>query len=88
MKNILVFFGGESCEHDVSVITGVMAVNSLDKKQFNAIPVFIAKTGEWYTDEKMKDICFFKNINLKKCNQVVALPYENCLYQIKNSKRF
>ena len=29
MKNIAVFFGGVSVEHDVSVITGVLTCNSL-----------------------------------------------------------
>ena len=28
MKNVLVFFGGKSCEHDVSVITGVLTVEA------------------------------------------------------------
>ena len=31
MENVLVFFGGISCEHDISVITGVMSLNALDK---------------------------------------------------------
>lgn len=86
MKNILVFFGGESCEHDVSVITGVMALNCIDKTKYNAIPVFVAKNGEWYTDDKMKDVCYFKTLNFKKLKKVAILPYENLLYQVKKSK--
>ena len=34
MKNIAVFFGGQSVEHDISVITGVMAINCIDKEKF------------------------------------------------------
>ena len=39
MRNVLVFFGGRSCEHDISVITGVMTVNGMDKSQYNPVPV-------------------------------------------------
>ena len=31
MKNVAVFFGGESIEHDISIITGVLTLNSIDK---------------------------------------------------------
>ena len=27
--NIAVFFGGRSCEHDISIITGVQVLNAL-----------------------------------------------------------
>ena len=39
MKNICVFFGGQSVEHDISVLTGVMTVNSVDKQNYTAIPI-------------------------------------------------
>ena len=32
MKTIVVFLGGKSVEHDVSIITGVMTLNSIDKE--------------------------------------------------------
>ena len=86
MKNILVFFGGESCEHDVSIITGVMALNCLDSSEYTAVPVYVAKNGEWYTGDEMKDVCYFKNANFKKLKKVAILPYEKLLYQVKKSK--
>ena len=73
MKNILVFFGGVSQESDVSVLTGVLTLNSLDKEQFNAIPVYIDKKGVWYTGEEMKKVGFFKNFNAKKAKRCVRV---------------
>lgn len=62
-KNILVFFGGRSSEHDVSVITGVQVMDNLDKQKYNVTPVYISREGEWFTGDKLKDTVYFKNFN-------------------------
>lgn len=45
-KNVLVFFGGKSCENEISVITGIMACNLLDASRFEVFPVYISQSGE------------------------------------------
>ena len=47
MKNVAVFFGGVSVEHDISIITGVLTANSIDKK-YEVIPVYVDKSGNFY----------------------------------------
>jgi D-alanine-D-alanine ligase len=64
LKNIIIIFGGESCEHDVSVITGVMALNAIDRAKYLPIPIYVAKNGKWYTGKNFNDISIFKNIRL------------------------
>ncbi len=86
MKNIAVFFGGQSVEHDVSVISGVMTVNSIDKEKFNPIPVFIDKKGSWWTGDKLFDIDFYQNFCEKKVKKVTLLSGENVLYLLKGKK--
>lgn len=86
MKNVLVFFGGISCEHDVSVITGVMTLNAICKSEYNAVPVYVSRSGEWFTGDKLKDLSFykeFKSDGLKKC---VLLPMQDTLFLIKSNK--
>ncbi len=85
MKNILVFFGGKSCEHDVSVITGVLTLNSLDKNLFNPIPIYVHGNGEWYSGKQLFDVSFYKNFNAKKLVKVTLLSNENALY-VKNKR--
>ena len=51
MRTVLVFFGGKSAEHEISVITGVLTVNSIDKNLYNAIPIYVDRKGEWFTLE-------------------------------------
>ncbi len=82
MKNIAVFFGGQSVEHDVSVITGVLTLNALDKQRFNAVAVFIDRDGVFYTGEVLNDIDFYKAIDYKKLRRVSFLPSKNRIYAI------
>ena len=61
MKNIAVFFGGNSVERDVSIITGVLASNSVDKEKYNPIPVYVSEDGTWYTGQTLFDLDEYKN---------------------------
>ena len=86
MKNIAVFFGGQSIEHDVSVITGVLTLNTIDKTKFNAIGVYIDSDGKFYIGKDLCDIDNFSKLNMKKLTQVTFVLGDNGLYKIKNKK--
>jgi len=86
MKTIAVFFGGKSVEHDVSVITGVMTLNSINKEKYNAIPIYVTRSGEWVTGELLKDIDEYKNLETKKLKKVSLFCGDNILYEIKGKK--
>jgi D-alanine-D-alanine ligase len=62
-KTIAVFFGGKSTEHDISIITAISAViKPLElTKKYNVVPVYIAKDGKWYSDDKLKDVSLFRS---------------------------
>ena len=86
MKNICVIFGGQSIEHDVSIITGVLTVNSIDKKNFNAIPVYIHTNGKMYTGEQLLDLDNYCKLNVKKLKKVQFEIGDNLLYFNKKGK--
>ncbi|MEK9155146.1 MAG: hypothetical protein AAB839_00690 [Patescibacteria group bacterium] len=44
---ILFMFGGVSAEHEVSVVTGLQALEHVDRHAFAPYCVYITKTGEW-----------------------------------------
>lgn len=54
--NVLLVFGGNSYEHDVSIITGCV-VNNLLKDKYNIFPVYINKYNElyYYKDVDVED---------------------------------
>ena len=86
MKNIAVFFGGKSCEHDVSVITGVLTLNSIDKTQFAPIPIYVHSNGAWYTGKNLNDISNYKNLQVNKLTKVTLLQGDSFLYQVRKNK--
>lgn len=86
MKKIAVFFGGESVEHDVSVITGIMTLNSVDKDKYQPIPVYVDKCGRWFTGKSLFDLDAVKNLDFKKLDRVTLVSGDNVLYKIKGKK--
>ena len=45
MKTVAVFFGGDSPEREISIITGMLAVNLLRGSRYRAIPVYLPPEG-------------------------------------------
>ncbi len=66
-KNIAVFFGGRSAEHDVSIITAHTPIieSLLATGNFDVWPVYITKDGFWYSSQKMNDLAYFKQNDLE-----------------------
>ncbi len=86
MKNVAVFFGGVSVEHDVSIITGVLTLNSLDKEKYRPIPIYVTKESEWFTGESLKDIDNYKSLDFKKLEKITLTCGDNVLYSLKKKK--
>ena len=43
MIKLGVIFGGESVEHEVSIISAVQAMNKMDTAKYEIIPIYITK---------------------------------------------
>ena len=85
MKSIAVFFGGVSVEHDVSVITGVLTLNTLNKS-LNAVPVYVDRSGEWFTGGILSDPDSFNDLDYKKLTKVTFVAGRNILYAVRGKK--
>ena len=68
MKTIAVIFGGRSTEHDVSIVTALSAIiKPLELTQkYNVVPVYITKSGDWYSHDSLKDIATFTSGNVEE----------------------
>src|SRR3990167_8978521 len=60
---IALLFGGRSTEHEVSVITALQAYENLDKEKYEVIPVYVSKSGDFYTNPNFLDIKNFKDVD-------------------------
>ncbi len=67
-----VFFGGDSVEHEISVITMSQAISSLNPEKYEIVPIYIAKNGVMYTGDDLLDLYSFKDMDvlLKRCYKV------------------
>jgi D-alanine-D-alanine ligase len=52
---IAVFLGGRSPEHDVSVVTGLQAMQALDQTRFDAFVVYVTTDGDWLVGPGLDD---------------------------------
>lgn len=69
-----VIFGGPSVEHEVSIISAVQAMKSLNLEKYDIIPIYVTKNREWYTGEALRDIETYSDIELlKRCTTNVIL---------------
>jgi D-alanine-D-alanine ligase len=69
--SVAVLFGSRTCEHDVSIITGIQALGALDPEQYDAFPVYIARDGAWYVGERLKDISFYPSFDPAQARKVL-----------------
>jgi D-alanine-D-alanine ligase len=61
-KRVAVVFGSRSVEHEVSIITAVQAMNSLDEARFEVVPLYVSKEGVWFTGEALKTMDAFRDL--------------------------
>ena len=45
MRKAAVFFGGKSCENEISVLTGIFVLNLIDGENFSPFPIYIHTDG-------------------------------------------
>lgn len=56
-----IIFGGQSTEHDVSVVSGSSVIKNLNKEKYEIYPIYISKNGEWFHYIKpVQDIDIFE----------------------------
>jgi len=56
MKNLLVVFGGQSSEHDVSCVSAATVIKSVSSDKYNVFMVGITKSGEWIYTDRIENI--------------------------------
>ena len=59
-----VIFGGQSLEHELSIITALQAMDNIDTDKYEVIPIYITKDLVWYSSGCLRYIDSFNNFNL------------------------
>ncbi len=59
-RRVGVFFGGISPEHEVSIISALQAMAALDEERWTPVPVYVTKSGAWWTGDALREPAVFK----------------------------
>lgn len=82
-----VIFGGESAEHEVSIISAIQAINKMNEDKYDIIPIYITKDRQWYTGAMLKDIDSYQDLSLiKKYATNVVLVEKNNRFILQKKK--
>ena len=66
------FFGGNSVEHEVAVISALQAFGRFDREKYDVLPIYISRNSEFYTGEAAGRIEEYRDLKalMAKCTQV------------------
>jgi len=56
-----VIFGGETVEHEVSIISALQAIKNINEDKYEVVPIYIDKNRNWYTGMELLNIDNYKN---------------------------
>ncbi len=63
-----VLFGGDSVEHEVSVISASQAMAALDEEKYEVVPLYISKTHRLYCSSKLRDMNIYRDLDALEKN--------------------
>ncbi len=75
-QRIAVLFGSRSVEHEVSIVTAIQAMDAMDPRRYEPLPIFITKEGRWHTGPELRRIEAYRDLPtlLEKCRPVYLRP--------------
>jgi len=81
---VAVLFGSRSVEHEVSIVSAIQAMDAMDPRRYEPIPVFITKEGRWVTGRDLRRVDAYNDLPslLDRCRPVFLRPepYGNRLF--------
>ncbi len=89
--NVAFVYGCRSVEHEVSIISAVQAMRSVNRQKYDVTPVYVTKNGEMFTGEDLFEIENYRNLPelLKKCRKVyLTREDDKVLLKSKENKLF
>lgn len=74
---VAVIYGSRTCEHDVSIVSALQAMDNLDKNEYEIVPVYIARDGQWYTGRLLRNITFYSAFKPELVTHVAPVMSED-----------
>lgn len=69
-----VIFGGKSVEHEVSIISGIQAINNIDTDKYDIVPIYLTRDNQMYVGDLIGKVENYKDLkNLIKNSQRIMM---------------
>ena len=82
-----VIFGGETVEHEVSIISALQAIKNIDRTKYDVVPIYISKDRIWYYGNILKDVDTYKDFSsVKKYLKEVTLCKKDDRFVLINTR--
>lgn len=75
-KTVLVLLGGQSSEHEISLLSAKNVIQAMNPSRYNAIPIGIDRSGKWWlqnNENLLEDENDPKKVRLVKSNSPVCI---------------
>ncbi len=79
-KKIGVIFGGNSVEHEISIITALQAIESIDREIYEVVPIYLSKKHKFYSHIDFLKMDTFKDLDN------VCKKYEEKIFFLEQDK--
>ncbi len=86
-KNILIIFGGNSTEHDVSIITALQIYKKYKLDNVSVSLCYIDRENNWFIGDLLSSFGFYRKPDFSKVKKVKILTGSNWLYLEKRNGR-
>ncbi len=61
-KKLGVIFGGNSVEHEISIISALQAMENIDRSKYDIFPIYITKNNQFFSHEDFFNVDVFKTM--------------------------
>lgn len=82
-----IIFGGESVEHEVSIISALQAIQNIDEEKYEVVPIYIDKHRNWYTGYELLNIVNYRDMDFLHNNIIpISLCNNNGVFELVKTK--
>jgi len=85
-ENVGFLYGGNSTEHEISIISAVQAMNHVDLEKYEVVPIYMAKDNTMYYSQELLNMNIYNDLNKlkQKATEVILTKKNNEFVLIKN----
>jgi D-alanine-D-alanine ligase len=64
-RRVAIVFGGNSVEHEISILSMIQASHAIDRDRYEVVPIYITKDGEFWVGPGFDDLETFKKQRIR-----------------------